>query len=92
MTEEEAKQRLEAEQRLGEEAQRILNSEWFARGFDDLRELYIADAVGAREPQERLDHLKALEVLEAVRSALGAALMAGKASSHMLDRANSEVV
>ena len=83
MTEEEAKQRLEAEQRLGEEAQRILNSELFARVFDDLRELYIADAVGAREPQEGL---------EAVRSALGAALMAGKASSHMLDRANSEVV
>lgn len=84
MNDEDAKRKLEEQQRTGEEAQRILSSDLFAGVFNDLRELYIRDATSARETQERLDSLKAVEVLEHVRGALGAALMAGKASQAML--------
>jgi hypothetical protein len=84
MTDEDAKRQLEEQQRAGEEAQRILGSDLFNKVFDDLRELYIRDAVSAQEATARLDRLKAVEVLEHVRGALGAALMAGKASQAML--------
>ena len=91
MTDEDAKRQLEEQQRAGEEAQRILGSDLFNKVFDDLREFYIRDAVSAQEATARLDRLKAVEVLEHVRGALGAALMAGKASQAMLGH-NHEVV
>lgn len=92
MSDEQARQKLEEEQRRGEEAQRILSSELFVKAFDDLREIYIRDATRAKDHQERLDGLKAVEVLEDVRAALQAALMAGKVSQHMLGSKNAEVV
>lgn len=91
MSDEDAKRRLEEQQRAGEEAQRILGSDLFNKVFDDLRELYIRDAVRAKEAQDRLESLKAVEVLEHVRGALGAALMAGHASQAMLGQKHEVV-
>ena len=91
MSEEDAQKQLEEAVRQGGEAERIVTSSLFQSAWTDLREMYIREAVGFVEPQERLNALHKVEVLESVKAALQGRIKVGKASEHMLTQPDDVV-